>query len=185
MLNKKDGLLRVVGIGASAGGLDALSQLLPALRPDAHSVYIIALHMARHNHIDLILKLLKRLSAIPVVAATDNDVLVANQVFLIPPGVTGVVQQGHIQLLPVTSDQISSPSVNALFKSIAQDGTHGVGVILSGAGNDGLLGCRAIKAAGGKIIVQGLGSAQLDGMPGSVIRANLADEILLPRAITQ
>ena len=185
MLNKKNVLLRIVGIGASAGGLDALAQLLPKLRPDAHSVYIIALHMARHNHVDLILKLLKRLSVLPLVAATDNDVLVADQIFLIPPGVTGVIQQGHIQLLPVTSDQISSPSVNALFKSIAQYNAHGVGAVLSGAGNDGLFGCRAIKAAGGKIIVQSLDSAQLDGMPGSVIRANLADEILAPEQIAQ
>lgn len=183
MLNKKSSFLRVLGIGASAGGLDALAQLLPTLRPDAHSVYIIALHMARHNHVDLILKLLKRLSALPLVAATHNDLLVADQIFLIPPGVTGIIQQGHIQLLPVSSDQISSPSVNALFKSIAQDGARTVGIILSGAGNDGLLGCRAIKAAGGNIIAQSLDSAQLEGMPGSVIRANLADEILLPEQI--
>ena len=185
MLNKKSEFLRVVGIGASAGGLDALAQLLPTLRPDAQTVYIIALHMARHNHVDLILKLLKRLSALPLVAATHNDLLVADQVFLIPPGVTGVIQQRLMQLLPVASDQISSPSVNALFKSIAQHGTHGVGIILSGAGNDGLSGCRAIKTAGGKVIAQSLASARLEGMPGTIIRANLADEILLPEQIAQ
>jgi chemotaxis methyl-accepting protein methylase len=185
MLIKKLGFSRVVGIGASAGGFDALAQLLPTLRSDGHSVYIIALHMARHNHVDLILKLLKRLSALPLIAATHNDLLVADQVFLIPTGVTGVIQQGRIQLLPVTSVQISSPSVNALFKSIAQDGRYGVGIILSGAGNDGLLGCRAIKAAKGKVIAQSLDSAQLHGMPGSIIRANLADEILAPEQIAQ
>ncbi len=183
MLNKKTDALRVVGIGASAGGLDSLARILPALKPDTRSVYIIALHMGRHNHIDVILKLLKRLSALPLAAATHNDLLIADQVFLIPPGTTGVIKGEHIQLLPVSSDQISSPSVNVLFTSIAKHNHQTVGIILSGAGNDGSLGCRAIKTAGGKIIVQSLESAQLDGMPGAVIRAELADEILAPEHI--
>jgi chemotaxis methyl-accepting protein methylase len=186
MLNNKTGFLRVVGIGASAGGLDALARLLPKLGPDADTVYVIALHMARHNHIDLILKLLKRLSTLTLLAAAQNDQLVAGHVFLIPPDVSGVIQQGHIQLIPVTSDQISSPSVNALFTSIAQDArNHGVGIILSGAGTDGLFGCRDIKSMGGKVIAQSVESSQFEGMPGAVIRANLADEILLPEQIAQ
>src|SRR5688500_14813078 len=128
MLNKKTGFLRVVGIGASAGGLEALARFLPLLKPDAQSVYIIAQHMAKDNPVDSVLRLLKRYSPIPVIVATNNALLVADQVFLIPPGVTGVVQQGRIQLIPVASDQISSPSVNALFNSIAQDARkYGVG----------------------------------------------------------
>jgi len=186
MPNKKTGFFRVVGIGASAGGLEALGRLLPMLKPDAHSVYIIAQHMAKDNHIDLVLRLLKRHSALPVVAATHNALFVADQIFLLPPGVTGVIHQGRIQLLPVTSDQISSPSVNALFNSIAKGaGAHGVGVILSGAGSDGVSGCRSIKEHGGKIIVQSLESSQLEGMPGAVITAKVADEILVPEQIAQ
>jgi chemotaxis methyl-accepting protein methylase len=186
MLNQKTGFLRVVGIGASAGGLEALSQLLPMLKPDARSVYIIAQHMAKDNHVDLVLRLLKRSSALPVVAATHNVLLVPDQVFLIPPGVTGIIHQGRIQLRPLPADQISSPSVNALFNSIAEVAlTHGVGVILSGAGSDGMSGCRSIKTHGGKIIVQNLESSQLEGMPSAVIKAQLADEILLPEQIAQ
>ncbi|HEY6528805.1 MAG TPA: CheR family methyltransferase [Cellvibrionaceae bacterium] len=187
MLINKTNFLRIVGIGASAGGLEALNQLLPLLKPDAHTVYIIAQHMARDNHIDLVLRLLKRHSTIPVVVATQNDLLVADQVFLIPAGVTGVViEQGRLQLIPIASDDISSPSINALFKSIAQHARqHGIGIILSGAGTDGLSGCHAIKAAEGKVIVQSVASSQLGGMPGAVISANLADEILLPKQIAQ
>ena len=186
MLNIKIGYLVVVGIGASAGGLDALAHLLPKLKPNGHSVYIIALHMARDNHIDVILKLLKRLSALPLVAATHNAPLVADHVFLIPPATTGVIEHGRLQLMPVTADQISSPSVNALFESIAHEAYEkGIGIILSGAGTDGLIGCRAIKAAGGKIIAQSSESSQMEGMPGTVIRASLADEILLPEQIAQ
>jgi len=186
MPNKKNGVLRVVGIGASAGGLDALAHLLPMLKPNANTVYIIALHMARDNHTDLVLKLLKRLSALPLATAIHNDQLIADHVFLIPPGVTGIIQQGYIQLLPIASDQISSPSVNALFKSIAHDANErGVGIILSGAGADGMIGCRAIKTAGGKIIAQNIASSQMAGMPESVIKAGLVDEILLPAEIAQ
>lgn len=186
MLNKKNGFLRVVGIGASAGGLEALALFLPLLKPDGQSVYIIAQHMAKDNPVDSVLRLLKRYSSIPVVVATNNDLLVADQVFLIPPGVTGVVQQGRIQLTPVTRDQISSPSVNALFNSIAQDARkYGVGIILSGAGTDGLYGCRSIKVNGGKVIAQTLESSPMEGMPGAVIGANLADEILSPEQIAQ
>lgn len=187
MLNKKIGVLRVVGIGASAGGLEAFSQFLPVLKPDQQSVYIIAQHMGKnYNHIELLLQLLKRHSALPVVLATHNDLLIVDQVFLIPPCATGIVQKGRIQLLPVTADQISSPSVNALFNSIAKAaGARGVGVILSGAGSDGLEGCRSIKVYGGKIIAQSLESAQVGGMPSAVISAKLADEILLPEQIAQ
>ncbi|MCE3252468.1 MAG: histidine kinase [Cellvibrio sp.] len=186
MSNKRTGF-RMVGIGASAGGLEAFAHFLPMLKPDKQSVYIIAQHMGKNDdHIELLLRLLKRHSALPVVLATHNDVLVVDQVFLIPPCVTGVVHEGRIQLLPITADQISNPSVNALFSSIALSARkQGVGIILSGAGSDGVSGARAIKAQGGKVIVQSPESCQLQGMPGAVIAARLADEILLPEQIAR
>ncbi|HSX85615.1 MAG TPA: CheR family methyltransferase [Cellvibrio sp.] len=186
MSNKRTGF-RIVGIGASAGGLEAFAHFLPMLKPDKQSVYIIAQHMGKNDdHIELLYRLLKRHSALPVVLATHNDVLVVDQVFLIPPCVTGIVREGCIQLLPVTADQISSPSVNALLSSIALSAhKQGVGIILSGAGSDGVSGARAIKAQGGKVIVQSPESCQLQGMPGAVIAAKLADEILLPEQIAQ
>lgn len=186
MVDQQSGPLRVVGIGASAGGVDALVQLLPRLAPSKRSVYIIALHMAKGADVEAILRLLKHRSALPMAIAIQNDKLVADQVFLIPPGVRGIIRAERIRLLPMTPEQISSPSVNALFDSIALDaGSNGVGVILSGAGSDGLFGCQEIRAAGGKILVQSLASCQIGGMPAAVIEAGLADEILLPEQIAQ
>jgi chemotaxis protein methyltransferase CheR/two-component system CheB/CheR fusion protein len=186
MVGQQSGLLRVVGIGASAGGVDALGQILPCLKPDKRSVYIIALHMAKGADVETILRLLQHCSALPMAIAIQNDRLVADQVFLIPPGVRGLIRAERIRLLPMTPEQISSPSVNALFDSIALDaGSNGVGVILSGAGSDGLFGCQEISAAGGKILVQSLASCQIGGMPAAVIEAGLADEVLLPEQIAQ
>ena len=186
MVDPASGRLRVVGIGASAGGVDALGQLLPQLKPDDRSAYIIALHMATGADIEVILRLLQNRSNLPLAIAIQNDKLVADRIFLIPPGVRGIVRAQRIRLLPVTPDQISSPSVNALFDSIALDASsNAVGVILSGAGSDGLFGCREINAAGGKILVQSLASCQIGGMPAAVIEAGLADEVLLPEQIGQ
>ncbi len=184
MPTKKTNFLRVVGIGASAGGLEALSQLLPLLKPDGRSVYIIAQHMARDGRIDLHLRLLQGQSSLRVVEANGNDLLIADQVYLLPPGATGIIHKGHIQLLPISSGQLSTPSVNALFKSIAGEAReHAVGIILSGAGRDGLSGCREIKAYKGRVIVQNPASAQHDGMPSAVIAAGLADQVLVPEQI--
>ncbi len=186
MVDQKSGRLRVVGIGASAGGVDALGQLLPQLKPDQQSVYVIALHMAKGADVETILRLLQQGSTLPMAIAMQNDKLRADQVFLIPPGVRGIIRAQRIRLLPMTPDQISSPSVNALFDSIALEaGSNGMGVILSGAGSDGLFGCRAISAADGKILVQSLASCQIGGMPAAVIEADLANEILPPEQIGQ
>lgn len=178
--------LRVVGIGASAGGLDALTQLLPRLQTGANAVYIIAQHMARDSRVDLVLQLLKRYSSLPVVAASCGDLLVPDKIFLIPPGMTGVLQQGRIKLAPVSEDQIFSPSVNALFHSIANEAhERGAGIILSGVGNDGLSGCRALKVYSGNVIAQSIESAQYAGMPSAIIEAGIADHVLDPTQIAQ
>jgi chemotaxis response regulator CheB len=186
MINNRVGLLRVVGIGASAGGLNALSRFLPLLKPNGQAVYIIAQHMAKDHPVDLVLRLLQRHSALPVVTAGGNDALLADRIYLIPPGVIAVVNQVCIELLPVSREHISSPSVDALFHSIARDvRQNGIGIILSGAGMDGVSGCRSIKAHGGKVIVQALESCQFEGMPAAVVRKNLADEILFPEQIAE
>lgn len=186
MVDPTSGRLRVVGIGASAGGVDALGQLLPQLKPDHRSVYIIALHMAMGADVEVILRLLQQRSALPIAMAIQNDKLAADQVFLIPPGVRGIIRAQRIRLLPMTPDQISNPSVNALFDSIALDASgNTVGVILSGAGSDGLFGCQQISAAGGKILVQSQASCQIGGMPAAIINAGLADEVLSPEQIGQ
>lgn len=182
--NNSHKTLCVVGIGASAGGLDALTKLLAQLKPDNKKVFVIAQHMGKDNYLTPLLGLLRRISTLPIIEASHNIPLVPDQIFIIPAGVNGEIQQGRIQLASPSDTHISSPSVNILFASIARYSTHNaIGVILSGAGSDGRMGAQQIKDHGGRVIVQQPASAQFDGMPSAAIEARLANHILPPEEL--
>jgi len=169
----------IVGIGASAGGLEALFALLPRLNPNGHVSYVIAQHMAHDGHSDLMEKLLNRYAKIPVILVAGNEELRPDHVYLIPAGVDGTVQSGQIVLSEPLAHNLSTPSVNLLFESIATAyQKKGIGVILSGTGSDGTSGCRSIKAKGGITIAQHPNSAIFNGMPTSAIEAGVVDLIL-------
>jgi chemotaxis protein methyltransferase CheR/two-component system CheB/CheR fusion protein len=176
----------VVGIGASAGGLESLTKLLSSLSENGRVAYVVAQHMAKNGHDELVLRLLNQKSRLKVIKAKTGDPLEPDRVYLIPSGFNGMVQNGLIQLLPPAPEHISSPSVNALFVSLAKDmGNKAIGIVLSGAGSDGVAGCKAIKANGGLILVQDPQSAPYSGMPLAAMQANAADEVLEPEAIAQ
>lgn len=166
----------MVGIGASAGGLEAMGELFSKLLPSGLVVYVIAQHMAKDGHSELVARMLKRQSPLPVVEATGGDLLAPDTVYLIPSGSDGEVKNGRIYLSPPAQEHLSTPSVNFLFASIAREyGKRAIGIVLSGAGSDGTAGCRAIKTCGGMTIVQTPHSAQYSGMPSAVMRAGAAD----------
>jgi len=168
--------LHIVGIGASAGGLEAMEELFSNLVPSGRAAYIIAQHMAKDGHSELVTRMLNRRSPLPVVEAADGDPIQPDKVYLIPSGTDGEVKNGRIHLLPPAREHLSTPSVNFLFASIAGEyGKRSVGIVLSGAGSDGAAGCRAIKTGGGKTIVQAPHSARHTGMPSAVVRAGAAD----------
>ena len=174
----------VVAIGSSAGGLEVMLRIFSHLRANGRTCYVVAQHMAKTEHSELVVRVLGRKSSLPVVEARDGDIVLPDRVYFIPSNWNGVLKGGRLRLDPPVSGQLSVPSVNVLFESIAEDaGSKAVGVILSGAGSDGLQGCKAIKARGGKIFVQTPESALINGMPGAVDRAGLADERLLPDAL--
>jgi chemotaxis protein methyltransferase CheR/two-component system CheB/CheR fusion protein len=176
----------VVGIGASAGGLESLTKLLSSLSENGRVAYVVAQHMAKDGHDELVLRLLNQKSRLKVIKAGAGELLEPDRVYLIPAGFNGMVQNGLIQLLPPAPEHISSPSVNALFVSLAKDMSHkAIGIVLSGAGSDGVAGCKAIKANGGLILVQDPQSAPYSGMPLAAMQANAADEVLEPEAIAQ
>lgn len=176
----------IVGIGASAGGLESLTQLLSSLSENGRVAYVIAQHMAKNGHDELVLRLLNQKSRLKVIKARAGELLEPDRVYLIPSGFNGMVQQGYIQLLPPAPEHISSPSVNALFISLAKDMRNkAIGIVLSGAGADGAAGCKAIKANGGLILVQDPQSAPYSGMPLAAMRSNVADEVLEPEAMAQ
>lgn len=173
---------RVAGVGASAGGLEAISRLLAALQPDDEVAYIVAQHQASHGDTDLLAQLLNRRSARPVEVASDALALRADRVWLIPAGYDAQLVGWRLHLLPPAG--ISKPSVNVLLTSLArQHGRQSAGLILSGAGTDGVTGCRDIHAAGGITLVQRPEGADFDGMPRAVIAAGVAQQVLEPEAM--
>lgn len=168
----------VVCIGASAGGLEALLVVLFHLRPTGRMAYVIAQHMASGGHSTLMATLLSRNSRLPVLEAAANAPLLPDHVYVIPSGQDGVIQGGSIRLVSPARENLSTPSVNVLFSSAAEDaGRHAIGVVLSGTGSDGTAGCRAIKARGGKTFAQAPDAATYDGMPSSAIEAGVIDHV--------
>jgi chemotaxis protein methyltransferase CheR/two-component system CheB/CheR fusion protein len=168
--------LHIVGIGASAGGLEAMGELFSKLLPSGRVAYVIAQHMAKDGHSELVARMLNRQSPFSIVEATGGDLIEPDKVYLIPSGSDGEVKNGRIYLLPPAPEHLSTPSVNFLFASIAREyGKRAIGIILSGVGSDGAAGCRAIKTGGGRTIVQTPQSAQYSGMPSAAVRAGAAD----------
>ena len=172
-------MMHIAGIGASAGGLEAMLPMFARLRPTGQIAYVIAQHMAHNGHSELVARLIQRESALPVVLASDAVRLQADTVYMIPASKDGLVRSGVLTLVEPGSGHISTPSVNALLTSIAQScGSSAIGIVLSGTGSDGVAGCRAIKAAGGLTLAQLPAEAKYDGMPVAVIEAGLADLVV-------
>ncbi len=171
--------LHVAGIGASAGGIEAMLPLLASLPITGRVSYVVAQHMAHNGHSELVVRLLGRESVLPVQLAQHGERLLADHVYVIPAGKDGHVQNGHIRLQKPDSNNLSTPSVSALLVSISQACKQcAIGIVLSGTGSDGTLGCRAIRAAGGLTMAQEPGEAKFDGMPSSAIDARVIDQVL-------
>jgi chemotaxis methyl-accepting protein methylase len=176
--------LHLVGIGASAGGLEALSLLLPELRAGGRAAYIVAQHMGREGQDELVLRLLQRQCVLPVVAASQGDTVAPDHVYLLRSGQDGLVRDGRIRLQPSAPGSLSSPSVSLLLRSLAEEaGPRAMAIVLSGTGSDGTTGARAIREQGGKVFAQNLGQAKFDGMPGNVLREGLVHEVASAQAL--
>lgn len=178
----------MVGIGASAGGLEALLLLLAETSATGCLTYVLAQHMAQDGHASLMVELLNRVSKLAVILAKPDERLLPDRVYLIPPGRDGVAINGHLRLQPPAAGALSTPSIDVLFNSIAENyGEHGVGVVLSGTGSDGTAGCRIIQAKGGVTFAQRPDTAIYSGMPAAAIKAGVvayvAHESDLPREI--
>lgn len=171
--------LYIVGIGASAGGLDSMLSLFSKLTPNGRMAYVVAQHMAHDAHSELIVRLLNRESALPVLLAERRQILQADNIYLIPAGYNGELDGGKLLLRVPDANSLSIPSVNALFDSMAKSVNKlAVGIVLSGTGRDGTSGCLAIKASGGKIIALDPVSTKFNGMPSSAIEAKAVTEVL-------
>jgi two-component system, chemotaxis family, protein-glutamate methylesterase/glutaminase len=175
--------LTVVAIGASAGGLNAITQVLSALVPDLPAAVIVVLHLDPRARSRLA-HLLSRESRLPVREAIGGDTLRPGVVYVAPPAAHLVLQGGTLILTHTAPVHFSRPSVDVLFASVATAcGPRSVGVILTGAGVDGADGMRAIKAAGGSTIIQEPRSAEYVGMPNAASATGCVDMSLPLRDI--
>ena len=176
-LNTTDRSFPIVGIGASAGGLEALEVFLKNVPAKCGVAFVIVQHLDP-THKDMMVELLQRVTAIPIVQVSDCLKIEADHVYVIPPNKDMSLLHGSLHLLdPVVRRGLRLP-VDFFFRSLADDlQEQSIGVILSGMGSDGSLGLRAIKENGGGIFVQEPSSAKFDGMPRSAIDACPVDVI--------
>ncbi|GAB5445767.1 chemotaxis protein CheB [Gymnodinialimonas sp.] len=173
-----------VGIGSSAGGLEAVSTLAQNLSPDVNAVYVLAQHMSP-THKSLLTSLISRETPLPVVELKDGTKPEANTIFITPPNTDVILEDGKLRLVEPSGHPASpKPSADRLFKSLAREvGEHCVGVVLSGTGSDGSYGVQAIREAGGITIAQDVSTAKYDGMPQAAAETGCIDLTLSPEQI--
>ncbi len=175
----------IVGIGASAGGLNAFTQLLKALPIDTGMAFVLVQHLDP-KHVSLLPDLIKRITAMSVIEISDNLRVEPNHIYVMPPTYSLALLHGVLQLLPRPDVRGKFMPIDDFLTSLAQDRkNHAIGVILSGTASDGTLGIRAIKTVGGITFAQTEDSAEYNGMPHSAIADGHVDFILTPKEIAQ
>src|SRR6184192_4284197 len=177
------GLFPIVGVGASAGGLEAFTQLLKALGPGTGMAYVLVQHLDP-SHESALTELLAKATEMPVRQVTDATPVEPNHVYVIPPNVDMIISRGILRLTARTETRGYHMPIDRFLRSLAEDqGSNAIGVILSGTASDGTLGLAATKAEGGITFAQDEKSAKFDGMPQSAIAAGCVDFVLPPEAI--
>lgn len=177
----------IVGLGASAGGLEALEAFLKNMPGDSGMGFVVVQHLDP-THKGILVELLQRASKLPVVQITDRMRVERDHVYVIPPNADVSILRGTLHLLEPAAPRGLRLPIDFFFRSLAADQQErAIGVVLSGMGSDGSLGVRAIKEKGGAVFVQSPASAKFDGMPRSAIDSGLADVIAaagdLPAAV--
>ncbi len=172
--------LPIVGVVASAGGLDAFKQLLGSVPVDCGMAFVLVPHLDPAYESQMVL-LLAKISLLPVVKATQGTVVQPNHIYVIPSNNFLTINDGVLQLSAPPAPPGRETAIDYFLRSLAKDqGKYAVGIVLSGTGSHGTLGIREIKLAGGMAIAQLPATADFDAMPTSIIRAGLADYVLPP-----
>lgn len=168
----------VVGIGASAGGIEAFRRFFEKMPADSGLAFVVVLHLAPDRK-SMLPEILTRWTDMAVAEARDGDAVVANHVFVIPAGMVAQLRDGHLSLHDITSGGLRNPApIDAFFDSLAASlNEDAIGVILSGTGHDGALGLKAIKAHGGLTLAQGGSGTEPEyaGMPDSAVATGAVD----------
>ncbi|HKQ62925.1 MAG TPA: chemotaxis protein CheB [Candidatus Polarisedimenticolaceae bacterium] len=173
----------IVGIGASAGGLEAFTQLLKALPENTGMAFVIVQHLDP-DHPSLLPELLARVTSMPVIQVTDGVSVEANRCYVMPPNADMALERRKLYLAPRERGQ--HMPIDTFLRSLAGDQqTQAIGVILSGTASDGVVGLRAIKSEGGITFAQAEQSAKFGSMPHAAISAGVVDFILPPEGIAE
>ncbi|MCB0065348.1 MAG: PAS domain-containing protein [Caldilineaceae bacterium] len=174
----------IVGIGASAGGLEALLRFFSGTTRDVDMAFIVIQHLSPDYESHMV-DLLSKQTVLPVTEATDGQLVEPNHIYLIPRRKNMTIFKGKLFLVNYDRSTGLNLPIDIFFESLAREqGDKAVGIVLSGTGSDGTLGIRAIKEAGGMVMVQDH-TAKFDGMPRSAISTNLADYVDSPEQLLQ
>jgi len=180
---RRSTLFPVVGIGASAGGLEAFSELLRQLPEKTGMAFVLVQHLDP-KHSSELREILARTTKIPVAEVTDGTVVKSDCIYVIPPNTSMAIREGVLRLAARTLTRGQHLPIDHFLQSLAEDrGNRAISVILSGTASDGTEGSRAIKSAGGITFAQDEKSAKYSGMPHSAVAAGCVDFVLPPAGI--
>jgi len=186
-LIKSQNLFPVVGIGASAGGLDAFKKLLKAIPENSGIAYVLVQHLDP-SHESMLPELLQKVTSIPVMEIADNVKVQPDHIYIIPSNKMMIANDGKLELTPRSpkSKNERNLPIDLFFTSLAEvHQSHAIGVVLSGTASDGTMGLKAIKEHGGITFAQDEASAAYEGMPHSAAEAGVVDFILPPEKIPE
>ncbi len=174
-----------MGIGASAGGLEAFSELLRNLPTQTGMAVVFVQHLDPHHPSHLV-QILNRETTLPIKEVTDGELLEPNHVYIMPPNREMTLENGALRLWARTENRSRHMPIDRFFASVAeQQGSGAIGVVLSGTASDGTRGLNAIKEKGGITIAQDERTARYFSMPSSAISSGNVDLVLTPRAIAE
>jgi two-component system, chemotaxis family, CheB/CheR fusion protein len=177
---KKTNGFPIVGIGASAGGLEAVEQFLLNLPADTGMAFVLVSHLDPH-HKSILAELLSRQTPLQVLQAQNGTKVAPNHFYVIPPNCYLSIEGGVLQLTEFEETRALRMPIDHFLRSLAEDQKeNAIAVILSGNGTDGSLGVRAVNGSGGVALVQNPATAKFDGMPRSGVATGLADFVLSP-----
>ncbi len=175
----------VVGIGASAGGLEALTVLLKTLQNDLGMAYVIVPHLDPHRE-SAFSQILERHTQMPVRQIEQGMPIEPNHVYVIPPNCDLTITDSRLHISDLNRPRITYTTIDLFFRSLAESqGSSAIGVVLSGTGSDGTAGLTAIKGQGGITFAQDSHSAKYDSMPASAVAAGCVDFVLPPEEIAR
>ena len=176
--SKSADIFPIVGIGASAGGLEAFGSFFSKMPVDSGMAFVLVQHLDP-SHVSNMVDLLKRYTQMPVIEARDGLKIEVNHVYMIPPNYNMTVIDRTLNLVELVERPGISHGIDLFFRSLAADlKDRSICVILSGTGSDGSLGAKVVKAELGMVMVQDPESAKYDGMPRSAIAAGVADIVV-------